>query len=59
MSVIGVCHMVDITHIRPFYFDPNYVTPLNIAAKDTDEYVEKIILEHDFSDCNDKRWLVK
>jgi hypothetical protein len=51
--------MVDVTHIRPFYFDPNYVTPLNIAAKDTDEYVVEKILAHDFSDFNDKRWLVK
>ena len=22
-------HFVDITHLKPFYFDPNYVTPLN------------------------------
>ena len=42
--------MVDVTHIRPFYFDPNYVTPLQIAAKDTDEYVVENILAHDFLD---------
>ena len=42
--------MVDVTHKRPFYFDPNYVTPLNIAAKDTDEYDVEKILSHDFSD---------
>jgi len=56
--------MVDVTHIRfsthkTFYFDPNYVTRLKIAAKDTDEYVVEKILAHDFSDYNDKRWLVK
>ena len=27
--VTGKDYMVDVTHIRPFYFDPNYVTPLN------------------------------
>jgi hypothetical protein len=57
--VTGKEYMVDVTHIRPFNFDPNYVTPLNIAAKDTDEYVVEKILAHDFSDFNDKRWLVK
>ena len=30
---------VDVTHIPPFYYDPAYVTPLNIAVKDTDETV--------------------
>ena len=47
--------MVDVTHIRSFYFDPNYVTPLQIDAKDTDEYVVENILAHDFLDYNDKR----
>ena len=26
-------------HLKPFYFDPNYVTPLNIATRDTEESV--------------------
>ena len=30
---------MDVTHIRPFYYDPAYVTPLTIAVKDTDETV--------------------
>ena len=51
--------MVDVTHLRPFYFDPNYVTPLNIAANDTNEYVVEMIVDHDFSDNNDKRWLLR
>ena len=48
--------MADVTHLRPFYFDPNYVTPLNIAVKDTDEHVVEKIVAHDFSNFNDKRW---
>ena len=53
----GVLHHV--THLKPFYFDPNYVTPLNIATRDTDESVVIRILEHDFSNTMDKRWLVE
>ena len=30
-------YVVDVTHICPFYFDPNYEMPLNLAVKDTDE----------------------
>jgi hypothetical protein len=51
--------VVDVTHRRPFYFDPNYVTPLNVAVKDTDETVVESILQHDFSNPNDKKWLVR
>ena len=40
-------------------FDPNYVTPLNVAVKDTDETVVDAILQHDFSDPTDKKWLVR
>ena len=46
-------------HIRPFYFDPNYVTPLNVAMKDTDETVVDAILQQDFSNPTDKKWLVR
>ena len=42
--------VVDVTHIRPFYFDPNYVTPLNVAVNDTDETVVDTILQLDFLD---------
>ena len=57
--VTGKEYMADVTHLRPFYFDPNYVTPLNIAVKDTDEHVVEKIVAHDFSNFNDKRWLVQ
>ena len=52
-------YFVDVTHIRPFYFDPTYVTPLNIAVKDTDKKVVDTIVQHDFSDPQDKKWLVR
>ena len=46
-------YVVDVTHIRPFYFDPTYATPLNVAVKDTDETVVESIIQHDFSDPNE------
>ena len=51
--------VVDVTYIRPFYYDPAYVTPLNIAVKDTDETVVDMIVKHDFSDPKDKKRLVR
>ena len=56
--VTGKEYMVDVTHLRPFYFDPAYVTPLNIAVKDTDEFVVDRIVAHDFTNVNEKKWLV-
>jgi hypothetical protein len=50
-------YVVDVTHIH-IYVDPNYVTPLNVV-KDTDEAVVDAILQHDFSDPTDKKWLVR
>ena len=50
-------YFADITRLKPFYYDPDFVTPLNIAARDSDESVVSDILEHDFSDPN-KLWLV-
>ena len=56
--VTDKAYVVDVTHMRPFYFNPNYVTPLHVAVKDTDETVVDAILQHDFSDPTDKKWLV-
>ena len=52
-------YVVDVMHIHPFYFDPNYLAPLKVAVKDTDETVVDTILHHDFSDPMDKKWLVR
>ena len=38
-----------------FYYDPTYVTPRNIAVKDTDEKVVDMIVKHNFSDPKDKK----
>jgi hypothetical protein len=51
--------LADVTHLKPFYHDPTYVVPLNIAVKDTDEYVVEKILAHDVSDAKDTKWQVR
>ena len=55
----GKEYLADVTHLRPFFYDPRFTTPLNVAARDTKEYVVKRILRHDFSDPENKRWLVQ
>ena len=40
-------YVVDVNHIRPFNYDPAYVTPLNITVKDLDETVVELIVQHD------------
>ena len=45
----GKDYLADVTHLRPCFYDPKFTTPLNVAARDTKEYVVKIILRHDFS----------
>ena len=43
------------------YEPPGYVTPLNIVAKETDETetVVELIANHDFSNTQGKKWLVR
>ena len=38
-------YVVEVTYIRPLYFDPNYVTPSNVVVKDTDKTVVDAILQ--------------
>ena len=52
-------YVADVTHLKPFYHDPTYVVPLNIAVKDTDEYVVDQIVGHNISDPTDTKWRVR
>jgi len=54
----GKEYSADVTHFRPFYYDPKFMTPANEAAMDTNEHVVKQILKH-FTDANNKLWLVQ
>jgi hypothetical protein len=49
----------DVMHLKPFYFDPQYITPLNIATKDTDETIVEQVIAHNFEDPYNKTWLVR
>jgi len=55
----GKEYLADVTHLWPSFYDPTFTTPPNVAARDTKEYVVKSILHHDFSDPDNKRWLVQ
>jgi hypothetical protein len=58
--ISGKLYKVDVMHIKPYYYDPTKsVSPLNIAAKDIDEYVVDHIVTHDFSDPNNHKWRVR
>jgi hypothetical protein len=52
-------YYADVTHLKPFYYDPTYVTPLNVAVKDSAETIVESILAHNFDDPNNKLWLVR
>ena len=60
----GQEYSADVTHLLPFYYDPQFVTSINVrqkcemAARDTNEYVVNGILKYDFTDPNKKLWLV-
>ena len=55
----GKEYSADVTHLRPFYYDPQFVTPINVSTRDTKECVVKRILKYDFTDPNNKLWLVQ
>ena len=40
-------YTADVTHLKPFYHAPTCVVPLNIAVKDTDEYVVEHLREEE------------
>ncbi len=42
-----------ISYLKPFNYNPEQVQPLNIAVKDTDEYVVGDILDHKVDDNGD------
>jgi len=52
-------YSADVTRLRQFSYDSKFVTPINLAARDTNEYVVKQILRHDFTDPKKKLWLVQ
>ena len=51
-------YFADVTHLKPFYYDPLYINPPNIAGKDTEESVVQAVTAHDFSDPMNK-WMVQ
>jgi predicted metal-dependent HD superfamily phosphohydrolase len=44
--VTGVISEAHVQHLKPFYYDPKHVEPLNIAAKDNNEFIVGDIIQH-------------
>jgi hypothetical protein len=44
--VTGIISEAHVQQLKPFYYDPKYVTPLNIAAKDNNEFIVGDILDN-------------
>ena len=47
------------TQLKPFIYDPTATIPLNIAARDKDEYVVGEIMEHGRNDEGAYIWRVR
>jgi hypothetical protein len=52
-------HNADISQLKPFYYDGTFVNPLNIAVKDTDEFVVEDIVDHQIFDDGSSSWRVR
>jgi hypothetical protein len=44
--VTGVISEAHVQHLKPFYYDPKHIEPLNIAAKDNNEFIVGDILQN-------------
>jgi hypothetical protein len=51
-------HDADISQLKPFYYDPSFVNPLNIAVKDSEEFIVGDIIDHQLSDDGSSLWRV-
>jgi hypothetical protein len=56
--VTGVINEAHIQHLKPFYYDPSYVNPLIIAAKDNNEFIVDKIIDHAFDEDGIPFWRV-
>ena len=57
--VTGKQSRVHVTQLKPFVYDPTVTIPLNIAARDKDEYVVGEIIEHGRNDEGTYIWRVR
>jgi hypothetical protein len=57
--ITGRITRTHVTQLKPFYYDPTYILPLNIAVKDTDEFVVEDILEHKSDGNGSYLWRVR
>ena len=48
-----------VKQLKNFYYDPKRTIPINVAVKDTDEFVVGDILEHELNSDGDMMWKVR
>jgi hypothetical protein len=49
----------DVCQLKPFFYDPHYVYPLNIALKGSGEFLVDHIVTHDFTNPKNPVWRVR
>ena len=53
-------YKVDVMHLKPFYYEPNEVIPLNVTLTDTTEHLVEEILDHKTNETtNVSMWKVQ
>ena len=53
-------YKADVTHLKPFYCEPNEVIPLSVALRDTTEHLVEAILDHKINETtNVSMWKVQ
>jgi hypothetical protein len=57
--VTGALSEAHVQQLKPFYYDPKYVTPLNIAARDDNEFIVEKIIDHEVNEDGTMLWRVR
>jgi transposase InsO family protein len=56
--VTGIINEAHIQQLKPFLYDPKYVNPLTIAAKDNNEFIVERIVDHGMDEDGIPFWRV-
>jgi hypothetical protein len=57
--VTGRITRTHVSQLKPFYYDPSYIIPLNVAVKDTEEFIVEDIMEHKSDGHGSYLWRVR
>jgi hypothetical protein len=57
--ITGRSTRTHVSQLKPFIYDPSYTIPLNVAVKDTEEFVVEDIVEHKEDGQGSYLWRVR